>query len=210
MLTMNKLLLSSVIMLALSGVAQATGTHAGGHEKAVPAAAASTCTPEHASMGHCTMAEGAEHDMSKMEGSDHHNGMEENNSVVGQPAAEGVEPTKTYTVHLVDEMRFNFSEKPVIEAGDVVKFIVINKGKIVHEFGIGGEAEQVAHREMMKQMPGMKHEDGSTISVEPGATKELVWQFAGTEKVQFACNVPGHFEAGMHQEADILPVTATK
>jgi len=38
--------------------------------------------------------------------------------------------------------------------------------------------------------PGMAH-------VKPGATGEIVWQFTQAGEFQFACLIPGHFEAGM-------------
>jgi len=123
-------------------------------------------------------------------------------SAVGMPAEKGAEANKTITVHMMDTMKFNFSNLN-IEEGDIVKFVVMNKGKIPHEFGIGSVEEQVAHRKMMLSMPGMKHEDGSTVSVEPGKSKEIVWQFMGDTTAQFACNVPGHFEAGMHAEVEL-------
>ena len=123
-------------------------------------------------------------------------------SAVGMPAEVGAEANKTITVHMMDTMKFNFSNLN-IEEGDVVKFVVMNKGKITHEFGIGSVEEQTAHRKMMQSMPDMKHEDGSTVTVEAGKTKELVWQFLGESTAQFACNVPGHFEAGMHAEAEL-------
>ena len=75
-------------------------------------------------------------------------------SAVGMPAEKGAVANKTITVHMMDTMRFNFSNLK-IEEGDIVKFVVMNKGKIPHEFGIGSIEEQVAHRDMMKKMPGM-------------------------------------------------------
>jgi len=123
-------------------------------------------------------------------------------SGVGMGAEKGAEPNKTITVHMMDTMKFNFSQSD-LEEGDIVKFIVMNKGKVPHEFSIGTVEEQAAHRKMMKDMPNMKHDDGTAVSVAPGKTGELVWQFMGTGKVQFACNVPGHFEAGMHAEVEL-------
>ena len=123
-------------------------------------------------------------------------------SKVGMPAEKGAKANKTITVHMMDTMKFNFSNSN-IEEGDIVKFIVMNKGKVPHEFGVGSIDEQTAHRAMMKSMPGMKHDDGTTVSVEPGKSKELIWQFMGDETVQFACNVPGHFEAGMQAKVEL-------
>lgn len=123
-------------------------------------------------------------------------------SAVGK-SAKGMVATKTYQVSMLDSMEFKFSTPPALKAGDVVKFVVTNNGLINHEFSIGNASEQKAHGEMMKKMPGMVHEDGNTVTVKPGETKELLWQFAGNEEVVFACNVPGHFEAGMMHKTRI-------
>lgn len=55
----------------------------------------------------------------------------------------------------------------------------------------------------MRQMPDMVHQDGNTVTVKPGETKVLTWEFNGEIDVIFACNVPGHFEAGMFKAVDI-------
>ena len=123
-------------------------------------------------------------------------------SKVGMPAMKS-ESMKTITLTTEDNMKFNFSELPDIKAGDVITFVVTNTGKIPHEFSIGDEAEQNAHREMMRKMPNMVHEDGNTITVQPGETKELTWKFMGHTDVVFSCNIPGHHEAGMHHRAAI-------
>lgn len=133
---------------------------------------------------------------------DGHGDHDSTESAVGK-SAKGMAATKTYQVTMLDSMEFKFSTPPAIKKGDVVKFVVTNKGLINHEFSIGSASEQKAHGEMMKKMPGMVHEDGNTITVKPGQTKELLWQFAGNEEVVFACNVPGHFEAGMMHKTRI-------
>ena len=127
-------------------------------------------------------------------------------SAVGKPASEA-DATKTINVVAKDTMRYVFSPDPDIKAGDIVTFIISNEGQIPHEFSIGDKSEQNAHREMMQKMPEMVHEDGNTITVKPGETKKLTWNFSGTVKgsseVIFACNVPGHFEAGMFYKMTI-------
>lgn len=80
---------------------------------------------------------------------------------------------------------------------DVVQFVVMNTGKIEHEFSIGSAAEQLKHREMMRQMGNHKHDGGSAVTVAPGKAKQLLWHFHGDNNVEFACNIPGHAEAGM-------------
>lgn len=119
-------------------------------------------------------------------------------STVGKPY-DASKATKTIKVDLLDSMKFEFHSNMNIKEGDIVRFVVTNKGAIDHEFSIGSEKEQKAHLEMMKQMPNMVHSDGSTITVKPNETKELTWKFTKRDTVMFACNIPGHFEAGMHQ-----------
>jgi len=97
-------------------------------------------------------------------------------SSVGQPAGAS-RPTKTIHVTALDTMRYQFSETLDFNDGDVVKFVITNKGKIPHEFSIGDEAEQKGHRKMMKKMQSMVHQDGNTITLKQGETKELIWQW---------------------------------
>ncbi|MGB5121546.1 MAG: copper-binding protein, partial [Vibrio fluvialis] len=35
------------------------------------------------------------------------------------------------------------------------------------------------------------------VTVQPGKAKQLMWHFQGDNHVEFACNIPGHAEAGM-------------
>jgi uncharacterized cupredoxin-like copper-binding protein len=195
----------SLIALTLTGNAFAGGKHDGDHaneNSTATKASTNTCTPEHEAMGHCKM-EQAEGEGNHADGEEGHGDHAHMESAVGKPA-EASEATKTVEVSLLDEMKFEFAELPDIQDGDIVKFVVTNKGKLAHEFSIGDEKEQEAHRKMMQQMPDMKHADGNTVTVQPGESKELTWQFSGAnQQVVFACNVPGHFEAGMHHEIDI-------
>ena len=50
----------------------------------------------------------------------------------------------------------------------------------------------------------MKHDDPNSVLLRPGETKELIWRFAGGMTLEFACNVPGHYEAGMVGELKVL------
>jgi uncharacterized cupredoxin-like copper-binding protein len=44
-------------------------------------------------------------------------------------------------------------------------------------------------------MADMAHAGG--VWVEPGKTGSFVWIFARTANLEFACNIPGHYEDGM-------------
>ncbi|TDQ82330.1 putative cupredoxin-like copper-binding protein [Dongia mobilis] len=119
----------------------------------------------------------------------------------GEPGkAENV--TKTVLVDAVDEngeMRF-VHEPLTIKQGDVVKFVVTNRGTMPHEFSVGDSPSQRAHALMMEKMPDMKHEnDATAITLEPGETKELIWAFTKPIKgqIELACQMPGHYAGGM-------------
>jgi uncharacterized cupredoxin-like copper-binding protein len=153
---------------------------------------------------HMTSGSGpAEHNM---EGMDHDMAHQHDveGSVVGQPVPEA-QATKTIHVITLDTMRYKFSSQPDLKAGDIVKFVITNQGKIAHEFSIGDEEEQETHGEMMRKMPDMVHEDGNTVTVKPGKTKVLIWKFKSANDVVFACNIPGHFEAGMFRKVTVSP-----
>lgn len=116
-------------------------------------------------------------------------------------------------------------ESIAVEEGETVRFVVRNEGKFVHEFGIGTPAMHAAHREEMMTMMedgvleadrinrGMMngganganghedaHDDPNSVLLEPGEQAEIVWTFATEAELEFACNVPGHYESGMKGE----------
>lgn len=113
----------------------------------------------------------------------------------GDPA----EVDRTITVSMNDTMRFN-PEEMAFKAGETVRFVVRNAGKIRHEMVIGSMDELKEHAEMMDKMPGMRHEEPNMISLAPGKSGELIWRFERPGSVDFACLQPGHLEAGMTGE----------
>ena len=153
-------------------------------------ALALTTTTAFAQMDHSNM----DHDDMKMDHSkmDHSKMMDmPGMSAVGMPA-KGAKPDKVVHVLLSDDMTIKFKEDVKIEPNDVVQFVVMNTGKINHEFTIGSEKEQLEHREMMRKMSSdHMHDSGNAVTVEPGKAKQLLWHFHGGNKVEFACNIPG-------------------
>ncbi|MGY5511758.1 copper-resistant cuproprotein CopI [Vibrio antiquarius] len=124
-------------------------------------------------------------------------------SAVGMPA-NGEKPDKVVHVLLTDDMKITFKKDVTIEPDDVVQFVVMNTGKINHEFTIGSAEEQLKHREMMKTTSGdHMHDSGNAVTVEPGKAKQLLWHFHGDKNVEFACNIPGHAEAGMVKKVEL-------
>lgn len=150
---------------------------------------------DHSNMDHSTMNH-ANMDQSKM---DHSMMNMEGMSAVGMPAM-GAKPDKVIHVLLNDDMSITFKKDVQIESNDVVQFVVLNVGKMEHEFAIGSHDEQLAHREMMKSMGGHDHDMGNAVTVKPGKAKQLLWHFHGESDIELACNIPGHAEQGMIKE----------
>jgi uncharacterized cupredoxin-like copper-binding protein len=84
-----------------------------------------------------------------------------------------------------------------VKRGETIRFIVRNTGKVKHEMVLGTIKELKEHAELMRKFPEMEHADPNQVSVEPGMSGELIWQFSKAGTFDFACLVPGHFEAGM-------------
>ncbi|WP_425404325.1 cupredoxin domain-containing protein [Hwanghaeella sp.] len=107
-----------------------------------------------------------------------------------------------------------------IEEGETVRFVVTNKGEFVHEFSIATpgmhkdhapemmmmmehgvlEPDRINHeaaKHMQATMGHGMHEEGNSILLEPGKTGEIIWKFPDHAALEFACNVPGHYDAGM-------------
>jgi len=149
---------------------------------------------------------------------------------IGQPAA-AASATRTVNIEMTD---LAFSPKTLeVKAGETVRFVLINKGQLLHEFNLGDAAMHAEHqKEMLKMqqsgamtttgmdhagmdhgamgqgsmpMAGMPHAAPNSVLVEPGKTAELTWTFSGTRDLEFACNVPGHYQAGMIGTLKVAP-----
>ena len=112
-------------------------------------------------------------------------------------------------------------ETHVVAAGETVHFKVANRGTLVHEFNLGTPNYHAAHQDemvMMQQhgvlmgdsinhdmmnMPmgddghTMSHDHPNSVLLEPGDFGDVVWTFTSGGDIEFACNVPGHYAAGM-------------
>ncbi|MBL4721671.1 MAG: copper-binding protein [Alphaproteobacteria bacterium] len=122
---------------------------------------------------------------------------------------------------IMTDIEYNLPELS-IKAGETIRFVLKNKGEFLHEFNIGLPAMHATHQqEMMAMMENgmmtatemvkmsaaehrqhgmnmsMSHDDPNAVIVEPGKTAELIWKFKEAASLQFACNVPGHYESGM-------------
>ena len=120
---------------------------------------------------------------------------DEHASALGKPG-DPKKVTLTVEVGMSDTMRFS-PASITAKKGETIRFLVRNSGQIKHEMMLGTQKELKEHYAMMMKMPEMEHADANMITVGPGKTGEVIWQFTKAGKVDFACLQPGHYDAGM-------------
>jgi uncharacterized cupredoxin-like copper-binding protein len=111
-------------------------------------------------------------------------------------AADPAMAKRTIRIDMSDAMRFSPAEVTV-KRGEVVRFVVANKGQVLHEMVLGTKAELEKHAELMKKFPGMEHDEPHMAHVDPGKSGEIGWRFTRAGTFYFGCLIPGHYEAGM-------------
>jgi uncharacterized cupredoxin-like copper-binding protein len=107
-----------------------------------------------------------------------------------------------------------------VNKNETIKFIVENMGELVHEYNIATKEMHIKHqpemqkmvemeilladkidkekmKEMAKKDHAMAHKHENSLLLEPKEKGEIIWKFSSSAKLEIACNVPGHYEAGM-------------
>lgn len=113
---------------------------------------------------------------------------------------------RTIEIRMTDDMRFT-PDRIEVRQGDTVRFIHKNNGAAMHEFVLGTKAELDEHAALMKKFPGMEHDEPYMAHVAPGKEAEIVWTFNRSGEFDFACLLPGHYEAGMVGKIRVAAVT---
>ena len=85
-----------------------------------------------------------------------------------------------------------------VKKGEQIKLVVKNIGTLKHEFFLDSVEHNAHHKIEMQKNPEMEHDDPNAQSVEPGKQVEVLWKFSKAGIFEFACLIPGHYEAGMH------------
>jgi len=113
----------------------------------------------------------------------------------GRPG-DGAKASRTVAIDMSDSMRFT-PALITVRKGETIRFVLTNSGKVKHEMVLGSSKELKDHAALMRKFPEMQHADPNRVSVDPGRTGALIWQFTRAGTFDFACLQPGHLEAGM-------------
>ena len=113
-----------------------------------------------------------------------------------------------------------------INAGETIKFEVENAGELVHEFNIANKMMHMKHQPEMAKMveneilfadsidknkmkkmakidKSMGHSHSNSVLLEPKQKGNIIWRFDNAVNIEVACNVPGHYQAGMIAKVNI-------
>ena len=149
-----------------------------------------------------------------------HGGGHGNDFTIIGKAGKASNVTRTLKVEMQDN--FYDMESLSVKGGETIRFVIKNTGEFVHEFNIGTKSMHSVHNkemtlmmehgalepdrinhDMMKMDMGngrtMQHYDPNSVLLEPGKSAEIIWEFPknAAAQLEFACNIPGHYEAGM-------------
>ena len=122
-------------------------------------------------------------------------------TAIGKPGV-AAKATRTVQINMTDDMRFH-ADTIQAKRGETIRFVIKNSGALTHEMVLGTEKDLKDHYEVMKKNPEMEHADANMITLAPGKTGEIVWQFTKAGKVDFACLQPGHYDAGMRGQVNV-------
>ena len=112
-----------------------------------------------------------------------------------------------------------------VKKNETIRFLVQNKGELVHEFNIATREMHLKHqpemmkmveneillvdkidkqkmKEMSKKNPAMAHSHSNSVLLSPGEKGEIIWKFSNSIDIEAACNVPGHYDVGMIAKID--------
>lgn len=103
---------------------------------------------------------------------------------------------RTIEIKMTDNMRFT-PDRIEVKQGETLRLVHHNAGKVMHEFVLGTKKELDEHAALMMKFPNMEHDEPYMAHVGPGKTGEIVWTFNRAGEFDFACLIPGHYQAGM-------------
>ena len=68
---------------------------------------------------------------------------------------------------------------------------------VENEILLADKIDKNKMKQMSKMDHSMAHKHANSVLLEPNKTGEIIWKFSTSAKLEIACNVPGHYEAGM-------------
>jgi uncharacterized cupredoxin-like copper-binding protein len=111
--------------------------------------------------------------------------------------------TRTIAIAMSDDMRFT-PRLIEVKKGQTVRIVLTNRGRMPHEFVLGTKKELDEHAALMMKFPDMEHDEPYMVHVPAGKTGQVVWTFNRAGDFDFACLIPGHYQAGMVGKVKVI------
>jgi uncharacterized cupredoxin-like copper-binding protein len=111
---------------------------------------------------------------------------------------------RTITLTMSDTMRFT-PDTITVKQGETIKIVLKNGGAQLHELVIGTKKELEEHAALMVKFPTMEHSEPYMAHIAPGKTGHIIWHFNKPGNFDFACLIPGHYQAGMVGKITVTP-----
>ena len=99
--------------------------------------------------------------------------------------------------------------KIVVTQGEQVKFVIKNAGELDHEFMLETFEANKKHAIAMQKNPEMEHDDPNGKRVVSKKSADLIWKFSKLGTYEYACLIPGHYEAGMKGVVEVVAKVIT-
>ena len=90
-----------------------------------------------------------------------------------------------------------------VHKGEQIRFVLMNDGTESHEFVLATVTQNRKHAQLMKGHQHMAHDDPNAKRLTPFTEGEIVWKFTRRGTFEYACLIPGHYEAGMHGTIEV-------
>lgn len=101
------------------------------------------------------------------------------------------------TMREVDGKMMYFPDKLEVRRGEQIRFRLQNNGELEHEFVLDTVEGNAKHKIEMQKNPDMEHDDPNARRLAKSKGGEIVWHFTNAGTFEYACLIPGHYEAGM-------------
>ena len=101
-------------------------------------------------------------------------------------------------------------DKIEVRRGEQIRFVIKNEGELAHEFLLDSFEGNAKHKVQMEKNPTMEHDEPNGTRLETKKAGEILWVFDKAGTFEFACLIPGHYEAGMKGVITVIDAKATK
>jgi uncharacterized cupredoxin-like copper-binding protein len=119
-------------------------------------------------------------------------------------AGDAAKSSRTVAVELTSNGGCSPGSIPV-KQGETLRLVAKNAGAAEQDLALGTASDLKAHAEMVQKFPQMQVSQANRVTVRPGESRDLVWQFTRTGEFNLACGAPTRFDAAVAGKVVVSP-----